>query len=65
MTKTWLKTSITFLMGTNPAHPVHIVLNNGVAAPESEQVEAFGSYLANLTGLPFIRANVTTQNAVA
>lgn len=65
MTKTWLKTSITFLMGNDPQHPVRIVLNNGVAAPEPDQIEAFGGYLAGLTGLPFIRANVTTQNTVA
>ncbi|QMU08349.1 hypothetical protein [Levilactobacillus suantsaii] len=65
MTSKWTKTSITFLMGDDLVHPVRIALNNGVAEPTSDQIEAFGSYLADLTGLTFRHANVTTQNDVA
>jgi hypothetical protein len=40
-------------------------LQNAVAAPEAKQIEAFGGYLAGLTGLPFHAATVATQTAVA
>jgi len=65
MHSNWKKTTITFILGNDLTHPTRIVLNNGIAAPTSDQIATFGGYLATLTGLPFQHAAVTTQNDVA
>lgn len=65
MQTNWKKTTITFILGTDSQHPVKIVLQNAIAAPDAKQIEAFGGYLAGLTGLPFHTASVATQNLVA
>lgn len=64
MQANWKKTTITFILGSDQ-HPVRIAIANGVAEPEIAKIEAFGSYLANLTGLPFQHAAVATVNDVA
>ncbi|AYM02171.1 hypothetical protein [Levilactobacillus yiduensis] len=65
MQTNWKKTTITFILGADVDRPVKIVLQNAVATPEAKQIEAFGGYLAGLTGLPFHAATVATQTAVA
>ncbi|WP_125683049.1 hypothetical protein [Levilactobacillus yonginensis] len=65
MQNNWKKTTITFTFGNEGARPVKIVMQNAIAAPATQQVEAFGGYLATLTGIPFISATVNTQKAVA
>lgn len=65
MQTNWKKTTITFILGADNDHPVKIVLQNAIAAPEAKQIEAFGGYLAKLTGLPFRTAAIATQDLVA
>lgn len=65
MQSNWKKTTITFILGNDAAHPVRVVLANGIANPTPEAIEAFGGYLTSLTGLPFRHATVTTLNDVA
>ncbi|WP_125582786.1 hypothetical protein [Levilactobacillus cerevisiae] len=65
MQNTWKKTTITFILGNDDAKPAKIVMQNAIPTPEAKQIEAFGSYLAGLTGLPFRTATIATQDIVA